>query len=103
MTWRSSKLAYPFLLKFTTSYDSGLINIEELREIIHLCINYVMRRAVCDIPTNSLNKTFATMKNDIKTDDYLNSVKAYFVLLESYKEFPNDEKIYFRILDKGYL
>lgn len=86
------EVAYPFLLKVHDDYDSGLINIEELREIIHLCISYVMRRAVCDIPTNSLNKTFATMKNDIKTDDYLNSVKAYFVLLESYKEFPNDER-----------
>ncbi len=39
-----------------------------------------------------MNKTFATLKNFIKTGDYLNSIKAAFVLMESYKEFPTDEK-----------
>ena len=85
-------VAYPFLLKVHDDCDKSLITIDELREIVKLCVSYVLRRAVCDIPTNSLNKTFATMKNDIRQDDYLNSLKAVFVLLESYKEFPTDEK-----------
>jgi predicted transport protein len=32
------------------------------------------------------------MKNDIRQIDYLNSVKAFFILLDSYKEFPNDKR-----------
>lgn len=86
------EVAYPFLLKVHDDCDTGLITIEELREIVRLCVSYVLRRAVCDIPPNSLNKTFATMKNDIRPEDYLNSVKAFFVLLDFYKEFPNDER-----------
>ena len=86
------EVAYPFLLKAHDDCDKGLITIEELREILRLCVSYVLRRAVCDIPTNSLNKTFATMKNDIRQFDYLNSVKAFFILLDSYKEFPNDKR-----------
>ena len=86
------EVAYPFLLKVHDDCDKGLIPIEELREILRLCVSYVLRRAVCDIPTNSLNKTFATMKNNVKPGDYLNSVKAFFILLDSYKEFPNDER-----------
>lgn len=86
------EVAYPFLLKVHDDCDKGLITIEELREILRLCVSYVLRRAVCDIPTNSLNKTFATMKNDIRQFDYLNSVKAFFILLDSYKEFPNDKR-----------
>jgi len=86
------EVAYPFLLKVHDDCDKGLITIDELREVVRLCISYVLRRAVCDIPTNSLNKTFATMKNDIKPDDYLNSVKAFFILLDSYKEFPDDKR-----------
>ncbi len=78
------EVAYPFLLKVHDDCDKGLITIEELREILRFCVSYVLRRAVCDIPTNSLNKTFATMKNDIKPGDYLNSVKAFFILLDSY-------------------
>jgi uncharacterized protein with ParB-like and HNH nuclease domain/predicted transport protein len=86
------EVAYPFLLKVHDDCDKGLITIEELREILWLCVSYVLRRAVCDIPTNSLNKTFAMMNNDIKPDDYLNSVKAFFILLDSYKEFPTDKR-----------
>ncbi|MEB3103004.1 GmrSD restriction endonuclease domain-containing protein [Ferviditalea candida] len=86
------EVAYPFLLRVHDDCDKNLITIEELREIVRLCVSYVLRRAVCDIPTNSLNKTFATMKNDIRQDDYLRSVKAFFILLDSYKEFPNDER-----------
>ena len=86
------EVAYPFLLKAHDDCDNGLITIEDLQEILRLCVSYVLRRAVCDIPTNSLNKTFATMKNDIKSNDYLNSVKAFFTLLDSYKEFPDDRR-----------
>jgi predicted transport protein/uncharacterized protein with ParB-like and HNH nuclease domain len=85
-------VAYPFLLKVHGDYDNGIIALEELREIVALCVSYVLRRAVCDIPTNSLNKTFATLKNEIKIHDYLKSVKAAFILMDSYKRFPNNEE-----------
>ena len=94
------EVAYPFLLKAHDDCDKGLITIEELREIVLLCVSYVLRRAVCDIPTNSLNKTFATMKNDIKLGDYLNSVKAFFILLDSYKEFPDDSRFLYTFLTR---
>jgi len=84
--------AYPFLLKVHGDCGSGLITSEELCEIIRLCVSYVLRRAVCDIPANSLGNTFATMKNDIRADDYLNSVKAFFILRDSNKEFPANER-----------
>jgi len=84
------EVAWPFLLKVHDDCDKGLTNMEGLREIVRLCVSYVLRRAVCDIPTNSLNKTFATMKHAIVPGDYLNSVKAFFILLDSYKEFPDD-------------
>ena len=47
---------------------------DDMVEIIKMCISYVFRRSICDIPTNSLNKTFATLRNEIKTDDYMNSM-----------------------------
>ena len=65
------EVAYPFLLKAHSDFGKDAIMIEELREIIQLCISYVLRRAVCDIPTNSLNKTFATMKNDVRSTTML--------------------------------
>lgn len=72
------EVAFPFLLKVHNDCAEGVITGDDLIEIIKMCISYVFRRSICDIPTNSLNKTFATLRNEIKADDY--------------KEFPNDEK-----------
>ncbi len=86
------EVAFPFLLKVHNDCTEGVITEDDLIEIIKMCISYVFRRSICDIPTNSLNKTFATLRNEIKTDDYMNSIKAFFVLRDDYKEFPDDEK-----------
>ena len=86
------EVSYPFLLKVHNDYAEGIISEDDLKLIIRLCISYVFRRSICDIPTNSLNKTFATLKNEIKPDDYVNSIKAFFVMRDDYKEFPDDEK-----------
>ncbi len=91
------EVSYPFLLKIHHDcaeevITSDEITSDELREILKLCISYVLRRAICEIPTNSMNKTFATLKNYIKPDDYMNSVKAFFVMQDTYKEFPDNDK-----------
>lgn len=86
------EVAFPFLLKVHNDCAEGIISEDELIEIINMCISYVFRRSICDIPTNSLNKTFATLRNEIKSDDYMNSIKAFFVLRDDYKEFPDDDK-----------
>lgn len=85
-------VSYPFLLKVHNDYAEGIISEDDLKLIIRLCISYVFRRSICDIPTNSLNKTFATLRNEIRQDDYVNSIKAFFVMRDDYKEFPNDDK-----------
>ena len=86
------EVVYPFLLKVYYDYIKGLINIDEFARILRLTISYVVRRTVCEIPTNSMNKTFATFKNEIRTNDYLNSVEAAFFYLDTYKRFPNDKE-----------
>ena len=86
------EVSYPFLLKVHNDYAEGIISEDDLKLIIRLCISYVFRRSICDIPTNSLNKTFATLKNEIKPDDYVNSIKAFFVMRNDYKEFPDADK-----------
>lgn len=81
------EVALPFLLRIHNDYYTGIISKAEFIEIIKLCISYVFRRSICNIPTNSLNKTFATLKNEINNDDYLNSIKAFFILRDDYKVF----------------
>ena len=83
-------VCYPFLLPVYNDYETGTITNDEFKQIISLVENYVFRRAICGIPTNSMNKTFATIYKAIQKTDYLEGVKAAFQILDSYKRFPTD-------------
>jgi Protein of unknown function (DUF1524) len=73
-------------------YSKGMLSKEDLCSIMQLVEGYVFRRAICRIPTASLNKTFANLIKEIDKDSYLESIKAAFILKESYKRFPSDEE-----------
>jgi uncharacterized protein with ParB-like and HNH nuclease domain/predicted transport protein len=85
-------VAYPFLLELYHDYAAQSLSKDDFLTAVRLVEAYVFRRAVCAIPTNSLNKTFATFTRALKKDRYLESIQAHFLLLPSYRRFPNDEE-----------
>lgn len=85
-------VVYPFLLEVYTDYEVKTISRLDFVEIVDLVISYIFRRAVCRIPTNSLNKTFANFKLAVHKEHYLQSVKAHFLSLKSYRRFPVDSE-----------
>lgn len=85
-------VAYPFLLEVYVDYDKDMISQDELLEIFSLVESYVFRRAICEIPTNSLNKTFANLASEIEKEKYLESIKAAFSLKDNYRRFPTDKE-----------
>jgi uncharacterized protein with ParB-like and HNH nuclease domain/predicted transport protein len=85
-------VAYPFLLELYQDYQKEILSLGDFVSAVRLVESYVFRRAVCNIPTNSLNKTFLTLTKDIKKDRYLESTQSQFILLPSYRRFPNDEE-----------
>ena len=85
-------VAYPLLLGLYDDYNRGDLSRDEFAQIIQLIVNYVFRRAVCNIPTNTLNKTFATFSKNIEKGRYLESVKAHLLSLDSSRRFPDDEE-----------
>jgi len=85
-------VCYPMLMEIYQDYELKRITKEEFIEILLLVESYVFRRVVCDIPTNSLRQTFATFCRKLKKDRYLESVKATFLLLPSYRRFPTDDE-----------
>jgi uncharacterized protein with ParB-like and HNH nuclease domain/predicted transport protein len=87
-------VAYPFLLELYADYKQNVLQKDELLDAVRLVESYVFRRAVCNTPTNSLNKTFATFTKVLKKDRYLESIKAHFLLLPSYRRFPNDDEFW---------
>ena len=75
-------VAYPFLLEVYEDYKRGRIQKSELIEVLRLLESYIFRRAICDIPTNSLNTTFATrLMPKVNKSNYLESLKEAFLNL----------------------
>ncbi len=85
-------VAYPLLLELYDDYSSCELSLDDFDEAVRYIESYVFRRAVCSIPTNSLNKTFATFGRSLKKDRYLESMLAHFQQLPSYRRFPNDDE-----------
>jgi uncharacterized protein with ParB-like and HNH nuclease domain/predicted transport protein len=85
-------VAFPFLLELYHDYAEGRFEKDDFVSAVRLVEAYVFRRAICAIPTNSLNKTFATFGRVLKKDRYLESIRAHLLTLPSYRRFPNDEE-----------
>ena len=104
-------VVYPFLLAVVDDLKNGHVTEPELIEIFSLVESYVLRRAICDFPTNSMNRTFAGFVKDVEKEDYLNSVKFLFRKKERHYKFPDDAefkkmfvvKDVYRFLRKSYL
>ncbi len=85
-------VAFPFLLELYHDYVDGLLGKSDFARAVRLIEAYVFRRAVCAIPTNSLNKTFATFGRFVRKERYLESIQAYLLTMRTYRRFPNDEE-----------
>lgn len=85
-------VAYPFLLELYHDYKEGMLSKADLLASVRLIEAYVFRRAICAIPTNSMNKTFATFMKALKKDRYFESIQAHFLGLPSYRRFPTDDE-----------
>ena len=85
-------VAYPLLLEMYDDYFKEKLPPEDFIDAVRYVESYVFRRAVCSIPTNSLNKTFATFTRSLRKDRYLESILAHFQQLPSYRRFPNNQE-----------
>ena len=89
-------VAFPFLLEVYDDYIQGKISKSETVDILRLVESYVFRRAICDIPTNSLNRTFAErLMLNFNKNNYLENLKEAFLKLEGMSDtyrFPSDSE-----------
>lgn len=85
-------VVYPLLIELYDDYANQILLKEAFVEAVRLIESYVFRRAVCGIPPNSLNKTFATFTKNLDKANYMDNFKASFILMDSYRRFPADEE-----------
>lgn len=86
-------VVYPLLLELYSDYSDGVLSKQDFIPIIALIESYLCRRAVCGIPSNGLNKVFASFTKKINKDQYRESIKAHFYSLEKTTgKFPKDSE-----------
>jgi uncharacterized protein with ParB-like and HNH nuclease domain/predicted transport protein len=68
---------YPFLLACYDDYIHQTLSSEEFLEVLKVLENFIVRRFVCGVPTNQLNKIFAPLYQQIKASasSFVDSVK----------------------------
>ncbi|MCQ2778977.1 DUF262 and DUF1524 domain-containing protein [Helicobacter pylori] len=83
---------YPLLLELYSDYSDGVLSKQDFIPIIYLIESYLVRRAVCGLGTNGLNKIFPFVTKKINKVQYLESIKAYFGSLIKEQRFPGDDE-----------
>ena len=86
----------PFLLKVLLMLDDAQISAAQAVEVMRSVEAYVLRRLICDLPTNALNKVFADLNNyALKVpDDYPYEQRVAYALSvrSGSARFPKDEE-----------
>lgn len=93
-------VAHPFMLEIYEDFTQGKIEKAELIEILRLVESYVFRRAICGIPTNSLNRIFASLMTGVDKGRYLESLKTVFLELTHNRRYPLDTEFQQALLIK---
>ena len=87
----------PFFLEVLRLQDEKVLNIDDVTDIFLTTENYLLRRSICDLPTNVLNKVFLTLHHEIMRYDGTgaNYIEKFKYAITSKKErarFPDDDE-----------
>jgi len=98
-------VSYPFLLEIFNDNNDEIITYEELSDILKVIESFVLRRFICDVPTNALNKIFMILGKEIKKHkDYKKNYFDIFRYILTKKDlnqrFPDDKEFQDKIVLK---
>jgi uncharacterized protein with ParB-like and HNH nuclease domain len=87
--------AYPLLLNFYSNYAEGKITKDDFVTILKTLENYLIRRFVCNVPSNQLNKIFPIVYPQIISKHPDNIVEGFKTVLQG-RGYPKDNEFYLR-------
>lgn len=95
----------PFFLEVLRLYDENKLDMSELAEIFLITENYLFRRAICDLPTNALNKIFYMLHREItryEANDlgYVEKFKYALLSKKDRARFPDDDEFAERFTER---
>jgi uncharacterized protein with ParB-like and HNH nuclease domain len=101
-------VAYPFLLEvFNDYYCEKIISDDNLLDILLMMEAFIVRRIICEVPTNVLNKLFMTLGRDIKyfpdyRENYVEILKYIILQKRGSQRFPDDNEVKEKMIIKDF-
>lgn len=98
-----STVAYPFYMAFFDYAEKNSLSDEEKYRVLDIVESYWARRIICNLPSNALNKVFATLHRDVinnlskaveGTNPTYTDVLIYLLLKKGRSSvFPKDDEV----------
>lgn len=90
--------AYPFLLNCYHDYVQSRLSVEDFVKILQTIENFIIRRFVCNVPTNQLNKIFPTLYEQTHLKNLPNFADSVCFVLQT-RGYPKDVEFKTRLID----
>jgi uncharacterized protein with ParB-like and HNH nuclease domain len=90
--------AYPFLLRCYDRYARDELLPDEFVTILKVIENFILRRFVCNVPTNQLNSIFSPMFNQVESLGFGSLADGVRLFLQS-KNYPRDHDFKFNLMN----
>lgn len=94
---------YPLLLNLYRDYEDKCISLTEFEEALRLTESYFVRRLLCGMPSNALDKIFINIYNEIKerqTDTLAKTLREIFLNLQRTQIWPDDDSLKRSIIEE---
>jgi len=87
---------YLFLFRVFDDYESEAIDKVELAKVLHMLLNYSIRRLICEVGSNSLRGLYKTLYSRVfnreeNKEHYYDAIVSFLTQLTSKDCIPNDD------------
>ncbi len=88
----------PYVMEIMDGYQSREFELTEIVSILQILETYLIRRIICAVPTNALNKIFMTLHKDVLRQEgndagYLEKLKYILLSKQGSGRFPTDREV----------
>ena len=97
---------YLFLFSVFDDYEDKVIGKEELAKVLHMLLNYSIRRLICEISSNSLRGLYKTLYKRVfnkqeNKQHYYDAVVSFLTQLTSRDTIPSDDTFALALKEKN--
>lgn len=102
INYQRATVVYPFIMKILNYHETGNLTDEEVVDVLGVIENYILRRAICKLPTNTLNKVFSGIFYSLIRDDsggFAERFKYSLLRREGTARYPRDEEVFYHLTE----